>query len=268
MIRMISGFIFSLIMLAFSVSASASLVAYWNFDETSGTVAHDSAGSYNGNLHGSASWSPSGGIAGGAISLNRTTNDYVDMGNVLPFNSGDFSIVAWVKTSTTSDNTFVLSRHRSGTWNGYFIGVNKSGSYGQSNKAYFYDATSPGNCPVSTTDVNDDAWHQIVAVHDADGLSKIYVDGIPYEDNKNSQTPIYNSASHFLIGGITVDTGPASYFDGLIDDVRIYDQVLTDAQINDLYQNTVSPVPIPGAAWLLGSALLGLVAVRRRKNKI
>ena len=196
----------------------------------------------------------------------------MDMGDVLAFPSGDFSIVAWVNTDTTSDNTFVLSKHQSGSWNGYFIGINKSGpQYGGTNKAWFYDATSPANCPVSTTDVNDGAWHQIVAVHVDGGLSKIYVDGTPFEDSKNSYTPT-NKTSHFLIGGISGWSGGAltfyPAFTGLIDDVQIYDQTLTDAQINYLHDHPGSPVPIPGAVWLLGSGLLGLTVARRKKTSL
>ena len=48
------------------------------------------------------------------------------MGNVYPFTSGDFSIVVWVKT-TVSDGQFAVSRHHSGSGNGYFMALNNVG---------------------------------------------------------------------------------------------------------------------------------------------
>jgi len=67
-------------------------VAYYNFDEASGTIAHDSVGSINGTLMGGATFDPGAGINGGAVSLNTATNAYVDMGNNFAFTSGSFSI--------------------------------------------------------------------------------------------------------------------------------------------------------------------------------
>src|ERR1041384_7384739 len=56
---------------ASSIATRASLVAHWTFDETSGTIAHDSAGSYNGNLSPAGAAFVSGGISGNATSPNK-----------------------------------------------------------------------------------------------------------------------------------------------------------------------------------------------------
>src|SRR4051794_29744238 len=78
----------------------AAEIAHWSFDEQAGTVAHDSVGSTDGTLSGSAAFVP-GGISGNAISLANATNDLVNMGNNFSFSSGSFSVVAWIKTTAT-----------------------------------------------------------------------------------------------------------------------------------------------------------------------
>ncbi len=47
-----------------------------------------------------------------------------------------------------------------------------------------------------------------------------------------------------------------------MDDVRLYDRALSEGEIWELHT-----VPIPGAVWLLGSGLLGLVGIRRKLKK-
>src|SRR5438067_1062211 len=68
--------------------ARADLIAYWKLDETSGTIAHDSVGGFNGTLTGSAVFAPGMGIINGAVSLTHSTNTLVNMGDVLML-SGD-----------------------------------------------------------------------------------------------------------------------------------------------------------------------------------
>src|SRR5471030_2477369 len=85
--------------------AQASLVAHWTFDEVSGATAHDSTGSFDGTLSGGAAF-VTGGISGNAVSLNGASTSFVNMGTALPgFTSGNFSIVAWVKTTTTAGSS-------------------------------------------------------------------------------------------------------------------------------------------------------------------
>ncbi len=70
------------------------LIAYWEFDEGSGTIAYDSAGNNDGTIYG-AQWTT--GQAGGALSFDGVDN-YVDCGNDESLDFTDaITIGAWVK---------------------------------------------------------------------------------------------------------------------------------------------------------------------------
>ena len=217
---------------------SASLVSHWKFDEADGTTAFDTVGAFDGTLAGGATF-VAGGISRKAISLDEATGSLVDMGMSFPgFTTGDLSIVAWVKTTTTDPNSNFVSKHTSGSFNGYFLSLNEGGpapgfGYGQTNKAWFYDSSTIGTEAVSTTSVNDGAWHQVVGVYLAGGNITIYVDG-DLEATKTSNAIVANTAQ-FLVGGISVGGTPTANYTGLVDDVQVYRGALTDAQVHFLY---------------------------------
>lgn len=213
----------------------AGTVAHWPFDENGGDTAFDVVGSHHGVLGGSATLGAQG-VSGGAISLDHTTGDLVLMGDVFGFTSGDFSISVWVKTTTTVPESVVVGKHMSGVGVGYFVCLNTSAGYGETEKAYFYHSTSPGNAPISTTTVNDGAWHHIVAVYAAGATAKIYVDGSPAEDSGTS-SPIGATSAVFMVGGITYGTTPTALFTGLVDDLQLYDHALSDQEVDLLFAN-------------------------------
>ena len=84
--------------------------------------------------------------------------------------------------------------------------------------------------------LTDGAWHHVAAVLENDGSPnldeiKLYVDGI--EDTEPFPgVPINTLYSKIVLIGVYGPT--ARYFEGLIDDVRIYDRVLTEAEIQAL----------------------------------
>lgn len=215
-------------------------IAHWKFDEASGTVARDSAGSFDGTLAGGAQF-VSGGVSGNAISLDKTTNSLVNAGTSFPgFLAGDFTIVAWVKTTDTSADTLFVSKHNGGTQNGYFLTTNTTGGGGATGKATFTaGAEFVSQSPTSTTTVTDGQWHQVVGVYRAGGVHSIFVDGSPVEASTASQAIAANTSA-FIIGGLGQNSGngtPAARYTGLIDDVQVYDAALTDAQIDFLFAN-------------------------------
>ncbi|MBU4029984.1 MAG: LamG domain-containing protein [Proteobacteria bacterium] len=212
----------------------AALIAHWTFDETSGSTAYDTAGSYHGTLAGSAVWVPGGGKSGGAISLARTTGDYVNMGDILPLGTGPASVVLWVNTTTTDTDTFVLSKHWSGFPSGYAVGINSGNSYGAADKAWFYNYHN-GLEPISITSINDGQWHQIIATR-GNNQVKIYVDGTPAEDSRvDDGLDNPPEGTPFLIGGYFNGISPQSTYSGLVDDVQIYNHMLSDTEIQWLY---------------------------------
>ena len=99
--------------MALGGEAQGSLIAEYSFDETSGTIAHDSIGSVNGSLQGGATFAPGAGVNGsGAINLNRATGGLVNMGDHFGFVGGSFSAEVWVKLNPgDTDASLPIGKH-------------------------------------------------------------------------------------------------------------------------------------------------------------
>ncbi|MFA6545891.1 MAG: immunoglobulin domain-containing protein, partial [Limisphaerales bacterium] len=109
--------------------------------------------------------------------------------------------------------------------------------YGQTNKVNMQWGQGGGGGFLisSTTDVNDGSWHQVVFVNRAGSEGRIYVDGSPSEAQLPSPA-MSPSTAPFLIGGY-VTTVPTGFYNGLLDEVQIYNRALVDAEIDYLFQN-------------------------------
>lgn len=241
-------------------------MAHYPFNESVGaTTAEDVVGNIDGTVQGTASFT-AGGIQGNAVSLNRTGDGVVNMGNNFAFLTGDFTISYWVSTTTTEADSLALSKHSAGFTNGYLFPVGPTGGGGAAGKSNFTVSTAVANGVTSTTTVNDGAWHHIVGVYQAGGNLSIYVDGAPAEQI-NASAAMINSASSFYVGGVGEIGNPAvadGRYNGLVDDLQIYDNALSDGPIGFLFDHPGQSVPEPAAAGLLAA---GAMAIRTRRRR-
>lgn len=257
-----------LLIMALVPAAQAGLLSFWTFNETGGTIAHDSVGGVNGTLDGNAYFTGTGGVSGGAVSISG--NGFINMGDHFNFNGGSaFSLQTWVKIAPTPQPTpnagyIVLSRHFAGISEGYFIAIGNvvdgcGGAFGTSHLWAGYPCS-----PVSTTMVNDDNWHQIVATFQG-GVASIYVDGT-FEGSQGGNPLNPLNGYPFIVGGLTWFNGlPGNDFAGLIDNVGVWDNTLTPAQVAALYQQQLHPTPEPATLSLIASGLLSLGLASRKR---
>jgi hypothetical protein len=123
--------LFTLSVLGMAANTSADLIAHWQFDETSGSIAHDASGNGNdGTLKGDPQWVS--GRIGGAIEFDGV-DDYVDVGSVGISGTVQRTMAGWVKASTTdippwtSVFGFAPDGDTDGTY--YDIEVDDAGNY-------------------------------------------------------------------------------------------------------------------------------------------
>jgi len=217
-------------------------IAHFKFDECQGTVVHSSTGvGQTGTIVVGASGTQTiigtcqtTGTAWGNGASGKTnsslnfdgTDDQVDFSTIGQMGTNDFSVGTWVKGNSPAANSGIFSR---GLW-----GANRSKGYGLltalagSNRFEF----EVGGITLTSTATIDSNWHHVIGVRKGTTLS-IYIDGTL---NKETTTAVVdlNQSFNLHLGQRGVNVG---FFNGQIDDVRIYNYALTPEQVKILYNN-------------------------------
>ena len=197
------------------------LIAYWKLDEAEGDIANNTVSDNNGLLSGSPAWQPEVGKIAGALELDGI-DDYISADFVLDPSWGAFSVFAWIKGGAPEQT--ILSQVNGRNW----LSIDEEiGAL--STELTVGLILKP---LVSQAVITDGDWHRVGVSWDGANLL-LYVDDV--EVARKTQSSIPGSQNGLYIGAgnkLGVDT----FFSGLIDDVRIYNQALSDEEIAALAQ--------------------------------
>ncbi|MFC1634848.1 LamG-like jellyroll fold domain-containing protein [Planctomycetota bacterium] len=262
------SFLFVVCMGLSQAHVQAGLVAYWKLDESSGTIAADTAGGDNdGTLYGNLEWRPGEGKEGGAIFYSRYGN------------------TARVEIPTTgmsaSEGTMMIWGNLAGPYPtnrvdaSYFFGHTTRPPYANRIQLYMDgDDTildlGLGNSHTRRTGIKrlqTRIWHHVALTWDS-GRYVVYVDGEKItEGSYTGLTALHNFMD---IGNDGNPSQGTEAFAGLLDEVRLYDHALTADEVRTAMDSDVSlqaswPSPSDGAShprtWVTLSWMAGDSAV-------
>ncbi len=214
-------------------NTSANLVGHWEFDDGVGSTAQDSSGNGNhGVLNGDPQWI--NGYLGGAIDLDGN-GDYVE----LPISS----LLSSLTNSTFA--TWVNFSNQGGAWQRIFdFGIDttynmfltpRMGTAGAMRFAITISGSANEDMTTASATLAS-GWHHVAVTLDAkNNVHSLYLDGERVAQNTNAR---YTPSSL----GVTTQNwlgrsqySADGYFDGSLDDFRIYNRVLSAGHVLDLY---------------------------------
>ena len=206
------------------------IVGFWHFDEPQWTGAtgevRDETGVNHGTAYGGAT-TTSDAIYGRAGYFDGE-DDYVEVpdNDSLDPRTGDFSIEVW-KKGYTEYGRIVAKRI---SVSGYEL-LNRNDVI----SVFLGDGNNYSAVDVGNTNINDNKWHHIVITwYSATKVVKAYLDGRLDGQSTFADIEDINPAANFMIA--TYD-GTSKFFNGIIDEVRIWERALTPTEIEILYNN-------------------------------
>ena len=207
------------------------LVAEWNFNEGSGTTtADDTRNGHTGTLVGSVSWTA--GLVGPgpyALSFNPSNDGHVTVPDspTLEFSaSQSFSLTAWVYVPYLPGQYEGIVDKSVGVGNWYGIWIDPSNQWEVSDGSNSSSTNLFGGTTVTT------GWTQVAEVQNGStGTLALYVNGVQVAAGAAQQS---NGAGNLWIGG---DTHSGQYFNGTVDDIRVYNRALSERRAPDPCQH-------------------------------
>jgi len=243
------------VMLALAGNASADLVAHWMLEEGTGTTTIAAVGSpeADGTLVG-VTWITSG-LApiygtGAAAFFTSANSDRIETNHPGVLGQAARSVTAWIRAEPTQNNNAVMvGWGENNPAERYSFRLNGSASNGP---LWALRLEIQGSRCVATTPVNDGQWHHVV-VTNGDGATiddlTFYLDGQVEEVTAAAGGGLIDTASTSVVLGNSGHSVDGYGFDGAIDDVRIYDHVLSLPEVQRLASRprAYGPEPADGA---------------------
>lgn len=250
------------LVLLFPVSASAStdgLLLHLPFEDNAQDI---SGNGYHGIVTGALLGPDRFGRSDAAFYFDG--NDYID--SSFDFNGAvaDFSFSYWVRFNSiaNSEKVFHIQEDVSG-----YPEINNDFRSGE---LIFYlrglsGPTLPGESYFSVT-VELDRWYHVVSTFDiSTQRKKGYIDGGLSLDEVSDFQIDRLPESPLRVGG---RRGGSNFLDGVVDDFRIYDRVLSADEVSELFhEEPPAVIPLPGALPLFGSALAGLTLLQGPRRR-
>ncbi|MGI6637450.1 MAG: LamG domain-containing protein [Minisyncoccales bacterium] len=213
----------------------ADLVGWWNFDDDTGNIAKDSSGyGNNGTIVGATRVDGVPGTSGKAMDVSKG-NHYIRLG---PSNSilsdNVWTLSGWFNASQIDDSVYpnrIITFHKATGSPSANTGA--SLLVGDLSQAKLMYAKSGGSqAYLIHTDIETDRWYHFVGSYDGETY-RSYINGGDMKSVKSTFDGF--GAAEAMIG--TYSTG-SYFFNGLIDDVRIYSRALTAYEVQTLYAQT------------------------------
>jgi hypothetical protein len=209
--------------------------------------ANDMVGSNNGIVHGATLAPDRFGNANAAYCYDGI-DDHINLGTSTTLKTGTMSISLWAKISSYSTSVggnyqnqpFITTRASSlpGTYEAYFMGMYITGS---NLDAATSSTTGTQNAILSTTTVSINVWNHLVYIFRSDS-TWLYVNGVFAQKVYKGFTSGYLAGDSVLLGYVgDVTNSSFARLNGCLDDIRIYNRKLSQADITALYNepNTV-----------------------------
>jgi hypothetical protein len=228
-------------------------VAKWSFDETDGAIARESVNGVDDKITGI--FKRVSGVSGGALRLDGDTTGIVQAAANAPKLTTAFSIESWIAINTYSWNWIPIVDQRKGEEAGYLFGIDSFGHLGLQLAAngHWQSLTSTVPIPLKK-------WTHVAATFDSGRGLAIYLDGKLAGELLAPGMMISASDQDLLIGRLREAVVPAQWihpkypvwysFDGIIDELEIYNRSLTASEIAAEYgavhppQGEILPYPI------------------------
>ncbi len=205
----------------------AGLVAGYTFDAGTGTTATDSSGNNNTGALNGATWTT--GKYGGALNFNGSNTVQIPSAPSLNLTTG-MTLAAWIKPSTSQTGWRTIMQKQA---DAYFLNASKGtgtllpaggGTIGSGGPIVSGTTTSPVN-----------AWTHIALTYDGTTM-RLYVNGTQVSSTAATGT-IQTTTNPLWIGG---NSPYGEYFQGAIDEARVYNRALTAAEIVAVRDNALS----------------------------
>jgi hypothetical protein len=168
-----------------------------------------------------------------AVGFNGTSSYMQVSASTSLIDSGDITVCAWIKTSSLATQQCIFEKYYNGLqYHGWVLGLYHGIAIFDGRDGYTGALTLRG---VDTVNIADNNWHFVVGQRQ--GIYwRIFVDGrLGNEQSINStSTGSIEDGGKITIGAYS-NVSPNGFWQGSIDDIRIYKRALTPSEISSLY---------------------------------
>ncbi len=224
----------------FNIANAYDLVGHWKFDEGYGLIFYDSSGysnsaTFNGETFNDGTINGATYTASGKYSTALTfngINNYLNCGNTSNLQATSFTATSWFKTGDITSDVGII-----------FMKGDVFGSTGQETnygcikinggyiRCYFEEANSTDHSSTSTNAYNDSTWH-FVSWSKNSTHRELRID---YNTEIVSALDASTPATNIMNLTIGAHQPLDRYWNGSIDDVRIYNRSLSDSELSNIY---------------------------------